>query len=75
MKTTIEIPDELSRQARDYARRHGLTLRELVERGLRSQIRAGAAGSEWEWKPIFSGVVGDPVPDRPPHELAYDDPT
>ncbi len=35
MKITIEISDELARAAKTYAARHNMTLRSLVERGLR----------------------------------------
>jgi len=35
MKTTIEISDPLLREARKLAEREGITLRALVERGLR----------------------------------------
>jgi hypothetical protein len=38
MKTTIEIPDALFREAKEYAARHGLALREVVERGLRAVV-------------------------------------
>ena len=34
MKTTVEISDPLFRQAKEYAARHGIHLREVVERGL-----------------------------------------
>ena len=34
MKTTVEIPDALFRQAKQYAARHGIPLREVFERGL-----------------------------------------
>jgi hypothetical protein len=38
MKTTVDISDTLLREARDVAARQGLTLREIVERGLRRVI-------------------------------------
>jgi len=38
MKTTIEISDPLLREARNLAEREGVTLRALVERGLRRVI-------------------------------------
>ena len=31
MKTTIELSDDLARAARQYATRHGLTLRAVIE--------------------------------------------
>lgn len=38
MKTTVEIPDALADLARSVAREHGLTLRELINVGLRLEI-------------------------------------
>lgn len=38
MKTTIDIPDDLARQAKDVAREGRVTLRDLVVAGLRSEI-------------------------------------
>jgi len=38
MKTTIEISDPLLRQARKLAASEGITLRTLVERGLRRVV-------------------------------------
>ncbi len=35
MKTTVEISDPLLREVRRLAARHGVTLRTLIERGLR----------------------------------------
>jgi hypothetical protein len=39
MKTTIEIPAALFREAKKFAARHGIPLREVVERGLRQVLR------------------------------------
>lgn len=38
MKTTIEISDPLLRDARKLAEREGVTLRALIERGLRRVV-------------------------------------
>ena len=40
MKTTVEISDSLFREARQYAHRHDLTFREVVEAGLRRVVSA-----------------------------------
>ncbi len=34
MKTTVEIPDDLLREAKEYAARQGIPLREVIELGL-----------------------------------------
>ena len=38
MKTTIDISDALLREARKVAARHAMTLRALVEQGLRKKV-------------------------------------
>jgi len=44
MKTTIEIPDPLFRESKQYAAQHGIPLREVVERGLQMVLRGTASG-------------------------------
>ena len=39
MKTTVELADDLVREANEYASRHGLTLRAVIEEGIRLTIR------------------------------------
>ncbi len=38
MKTTIELPDTLASRAKEIARAHQVTLRELVTDGLRAEL-------------------------------------
>lgn len=38
MKTTIELPDSLAREAKEVASSTGTTLRDLVVSGLRSEV-------------------------------------
>ena len=40
LKTTIEISDELARMAKAHAARENMTLRSLIEHGLRLALRA-----------------------------------
>jgi Bacterial antitoxin of type II TA system, VapB len=39
MKTTVNLPDDLLRDAQELARRQRTTLRELIETGLRTVIK------------------------------------
>ena len=39
MKTTVELPDELLVAAKKHAAEYRSTLRELIERGLRRELR------------------------------------
>lgn len=45
MKTTIELPDDLFRQAKAKAAMEGVRLRDLVERGIRLALAEPAAES------------------------------
>jgi hypothetical protein len=56
MKTTIEISDALLAEARELARREGVTLRVLVERGLHQVVKAPAAAAPFELRLVtFKG--------------------
>jgi hypothetical protein len=51
MRTTIDIPDALFRQAKQQAAREGLTLRELVLRALRTHLGRAARGPyRFRWR-------------------------
>jgi hypothetical protein len=39
MKTTVEIPDALFAEAKALAQKKGVTLRQLIEEGLRESVR------------------------------------
>ena len=41
MKTTVELSDDLAATAKAYAAREHITLRSLIERGLRLALSAG----------------------------------
>ena len=43
MKTTVEFPDAMLRSAKRYAAAHGMTLREVLETGLRRVLAAERA--------------------------------
>lgn len=48
LKTTIEISDELARIAKAHAARENITLRALIERGLRLALRADRHPRQFE---------------------------
>ena len=58
MKTTIDIADDLIKRARQVQKREDITLRALVEEGLRYAIdKHAVAAKKYSFKPI---VVGEP---------------
>ena len=46
MKTTVEIPDDLLREAKDMATAENTTLRALIEEGLRRVLSRRRSGEE-----------------------------
>jgi hypothetical protein len=48
MKTTVEISDSLLQEARKLAAREGVTLRGLIERGLRRVIHETASSTTFK---------------------------
>jgi len=49
MKTTLEIPDELFREAKAAAAQLGIPLRELVTEAITEKLRNGAAHNPKPW--------------------------
>lgn len=72
MTTTVERTDQLAAEARRIAHARRLTLRELIERGLRAELRRLQEPTSYRWEPLVGGRPADPFPARPPHELAYE---
>ena len=58
MKTTLEIPDALFREAKVAAAREGTTLREVVTRALKAELeRSGqGGGTAPPWRRAFGGL-------------------
>jgi Arc/MetJ family transcription regulator len=48
MKTTIEIQDDLMKAAKALARKHGTTLKSIVERGIRTTLKEEQQSSLYE---------------------------
>ncbi|HZZ86804.1 MAG TPA: type II toxin-antitoxin system VapB family antitoxin [Caulobacteraceae bacterium] len=56
MKTTIDIADGLLEEARRAAAREGVTLRAVVERGLREVLSRGTTTAPFKVRPVtFKG--------------------
>jgi hypothetical protein len=47
MKTTVDLPEALVREAQEVARAEGTTLRTLVEDGLRAALERRRSGSRF----------------------------
>lgn len=59
MKTTIDIADPLFEQAKREAARRGITLRALVEQGLRQALEQPEPRKPFKFKPVvFEGGGG-----------------
>ena len=64
MKITVDIPDALLREAKRYAVRHNLSLREVFECGLRATLSEELSGAQpFRLKTITTkgeGLICDP---------------
>lgn len=58
MKTTIEIADDLVRRARRVQKRENITLRALVEEGLRREVQRHETTEPFVFKPVIVSGKG-----------------
>jgi len=58
MKTTIELPDELFSKAKAFAARKKITLRSLIERGIRQVLREDRVQGTFELRDASVGGNG-----------------
>ena len=58
LKTTIEIGDELARMAKAHAARENITLRALIEHGLRLALRSDGDQSRFKLRDASVGGRG-----------------
>ena len=58
LKTTIESADDLARTAKAYAARENITLRSLIERGLRLVLRADSQRDRFKLRDASVGGRG-----------------
>jgi hypothetical protein len=58
MKTTVEIPDALFRQAKATAAQQGTSLKDFLTEAVRAQLRkkSAAAGAKHAWTRAFGGL-------------------
>lgn len=66
MRTTIDLPEDLLRQAKAYAALNGTSLKELVSRclrqGLQQDIQSTASTRQRSPIPIARRATGVPIP-------------
>ena len=58
MKTTLDIPDPLFREAKMIAAREGITLRAVVTRALQAELQRGGHSGDAppSWRQAFGGL-------------------
>lgn len=58
MKTTIDLPEELARKAKAFASRKKITLRALIEQGIRQVLREDRAPGKFKLRDASVGGNG-----------------
>jgi uncharacterized protein (DUF2267 family) len=75
MKTTIDLPDALARDAKDAAARLGVTLRELVVDGLRNELeRRGRPVADFTFTTVDGRGLDPAVDPADVISIAYERP-
>lgn len=59
MKTTIELPDDLYRQAKAEAALRGRKLKDMVEEGLRRVLQHPASADVQKQEPTLADIMGE----------------
>jgi hypothetical protein len=59
MKTTIDLPDDLYRQAKAEAALRGLKLKDMVEQGLRHMLQKPRRSSAKRREPTLADLMGE----------------
>jgi len=75
MKTTIELPDGLARRARQVALRQGVSLREVIEAGLRAELdrrTAPPAAAEFRFRTVGGAGLHPGVEPSQLRDRAYE---
>lgn len=78
MKTTIELADSLAREAKRVAREDGVTLRQLIEAGLRAELERRSRPGEplpFRFRTVSGQGLRHGVDPQRLTEAAYDLPT
>lgn len=76
MKTTVDLPDALAKQAKAFARKHDLTLRELLTEGLRAELdrlSAPSRSQDFHFTTVGGAGLRPGVTPESLAELAYDE--
>ena len=58
MKTTLDIPDQILREIKEFSARHGLPMRETVERALRQYLAGAPRKQQFRLKTLTTSGEG-----------------
>ncbi len=58
VKTTIDLPDELAKKAKAYATRKGITLRAVIEQGIRQVLSSHQSSPKFKLRDASVGGNG-----------------